>query len=447
MQCIVNSHIRQTISLIKELQDENNDKKIEYDINLLLDDISKLALEQINAGFGFLLEVEESKYVITCSHIVGKATMRVNIKLKDIENNTQIVECKIITNIEEYEIAILKILNEENNSKFKFYKILEGQNLNFNTQHRILHEITNFINIDKIYVENKHVKYIGSPKIPTIVVESNELPTELFGLSGSLIVDANCVPIAMVSHSIKNSGKICCIPMSLIIKFVKKFNFNNHFKLSSIFIECDIIEIQQDLQLSTCHKINTSFGLTYFTNQKKKFKFKESDIIKKLDNIEFNSDGTIYNSSIGFNVDIQTYFLLESIVNVTFYRLSNDEYSEQSIIINSIEIESVCNIDMCNKNEYFVWKNHVFSELSDELINELIMNRLIHSNIYSYRTIKDSNCKIVIVFDGKTIKLVEKIGNKKINSLKDVKNSTGLYNKPTITCKDVCSDKTIKFSL
>jgi hypothetical protein len=91
---------------------------------------------------------------------------------------------------------------------------------------------------------------------------------------------------------------------------------------------------------------------------------------------------------------------------------------------------------MCNSNNYFIWKKCVFAELSDELITELLGEELLPTNIYRNKTLKENNSKLTIVFDGKTIKIVDKIGNKKIHSLKDIKSVSSSENKLTFTCKN-----------
>jgi hypothetical protein len=234
------------------------------------------------------------------------------------------------------------------------------------------------------------------------------------------------------------------VSLTLFSKIIKECRKRKIWSitLSSIFIDSDIIESEYNGRPMVCHRVNNSFDLSYSNlSGKKKFKFKEGDIIQKINNVDFNSDGTIHHTELGFNIELFTYFMFEtlfgSFVTLEMYRLDdNNEYKKQSYVITGISIESVYNIHMCNSNNYFIWKKCVFAELSDELITELLGEELLPTNIYSNKTLKENNSKLTIVFDGKTIKIVDKIGNKKIHSLKDIKSVSSSENKLTFTCKN-----------
>lgn len=451
MQCIIHSKVRQTTSILKLL---NSKVKVDYNIESLLHDISKISLEEINSGHGILLNIDGYKCIVTCSHIIGKANMRIDISLEDQNKNICTESCKVILNIEEYEIAVLELINKKNEKKFTFHKI-DHVNRSINTQSQ--HKITflafdgllktnltvNEIDINNIYIENIPVKSILAPVIPIIVIESDYLPSDCNGLSGSVIIDETNKPIALISSTIGNIRKLNCIPLSIIIKFVmesKKHEMKSP-AISTILFEGDIIESEYMGNQISCHRINNGFGLNYPGIGKKKINFKEGDVIQKINDISFNLDGTIYHEEIGLDLNIFAYFMIETMFGSNmklcmFRQDENNEYKEQIVTVKGIPLESIYNIHTCNKNNYVIWKNCVFTELSTELITELIGEGLLQKNVYDYKVVKETNSKLTIIFDGKSIKLVDKIGNKKITSLRDIKNISNGDSKSTIACKN-----------
>lgn len=458
MQCIIHSKVRQTTSILKQLL--NSKVKVDYNVESLLHDISKISLEEINSGHGLLLNIDGYQCIVSCSHIIGKANMRIDISLEDQNKNICTESCKIILNIEEYEIAVLELENKKNEKKYTFYQIDEiNQHFDLKLQHKITflsfdglletNLTLNELDVSNIYVENKYVKSGLAPSIPIIVVESDYLPTDLHGLSGSAIIDSTGKPMALISNTIGNIGRINCIPLSLIIKFIvesKKRKMKSPV-ISSILFEDELIESEHMGNITVCHRVNNTLDLNYQCVGKKKFQFKQGDIIQKINNVDFNSDGTIYHKELGFNIEIFSYFMIETLFNscvkLCIFRLDeHGEYKEQIVTIQGIPLESVYNIHMCNKNNYIVWKNCVFTELSAELITELIGEGLLQLNVFDHQVVKETNSKLTIMFDGKKIRLVEKIGNKKINSLKDIKNISGNDAKLTLTCKNFSGGNT-----
>lgn len=441
MQCIIHSKVRQTNSIMKQLP--SSDKKVNYDIDSLINDISKISLEEINFGHGLLLDIDGFKCIVTCSHIVGKANMRINILLEDINKNVCSESCKLALNIEEYEIAVLEIENKRNEKKYKFYEITEKIKIKtdlrytifFNTLEGIISSsfVENIINVSKISIEKQHIKSIYLPAIPCVVVESDNLPEDLHGLSGSIVTDPDKNPVAIVSHTTDFDNKINCIPLSFAVKFIRECIKGNKTSLifSSVFIDFDKIEIEYKERHLTCYCVKNNHKITYPSTNKKKTKIEIGDIIFKVNNFDINSEGEIYHDEIGLNLDFFAYVMIESIsdkfVKLDLFRVNDSgEYNDKivSITLFGISVESVYNIGICNKNNYVVFKNNVFSELSYELIKELIKEGYISRTIFKSNLIKMGNInqKIIIMFDGNDVKIVDKIGNKKINSLTDIKN-------------------------
>jgi hypothetical protein len=378
--------------------------------------------------------------------------MRNDISLEDINKNICTEACKIAINIEEYEIAVLELINKKHEKNYLFRKINEkNKHIDVNSPHKIIFKtfeglletslIVNEIDIDNMYIENKAVKSVICPRMPILVVESNFLPSDLHGLSGSSIVDEFDNTIALISYSIGNIGKLNCVPLSIIIKFIteSKRQKISSFTLSSIFNTSDIIGSVYMGKEVTFHRVSSGHDILYSSNGKKKLKFLEGDIIKRVNHIDFNSNGTIYHEELDLNVELPFYILIETLSNkhikFDMFRLDNKEYKEHSIIILGMPIEHVYDIYPCNKNNYIIWKNYVFTELSEELSNELLSEGIGYPNIYNNLIPSASNIKQTIIFDGKTIKIADKIGNKKINSLIDIKTLLNSNSKLTLSCK------------
>lgn len=453
MQCIVHSKIRQTACIFKHLVNSKIQQK--YNIKSLLTDVTKIPLEEINIGHGLLIEIDGYKCIVTCFHIVGKATMNVEITLDDIEQNICTEQCKIEINIEEYDISILKLIDKNNELKYNFYNVDDILNFNESSHHAINYKsleglletklILNEIDIKKINILQKHIKCVLSPKIPVICIESDFLPDNINGLSGASIVDSTGAPVAMLSN--EKSRQINCIPLKLIIKFIKEIKKHKMaFKISNLFIESNVI-LDHDTN-TTCHMIKNGYNLSYQTTKKRKHKFLADDIIQKVNNINFNPDGLLLHSEIGFNVELSTYVMIESLsnsyINFDMYRNTNGEYKQYPVSLLGIYIDNVYNIQMFNNNNYFVWKNFVFTELSYELINEFKLENIIPFELFNALIPAETKSKIIIVYDGSTIQFVEKIGNKNVNSLDDIITNSKI--KQTINCRNI-DGMTIKFNL
>jgi len=428
------------------------ENKLHYNIDSFLRDISHISLEEINFGHGLLLDIDGYKCIVTCSHIVGKANMKITISLNDELDNVCTEQCKLVLNIEEYEIAVLKLENENNEKKYMFQKSIKNE-INFELQHKISYKsfegfennlTLNELDISKIYVKQQNIKNVYMPSIPCIVIESNYLPDDLHGLSGSSIVNVNDETIAIISNTISNTNKLNCIPVLLINKFIVEW-LNNKKKqpvLSSIFISFDDICSEYENKQITCKYVTNTNNLTYQSVTKKKFKFEMGDVIYKVNDMFFNSDGTIFHSEIGLNLELNTYIMMEnlkeSFVKFDIFRIDNKQkYQTISTNLFGIPIESVYNIRMCNKNDYLIFKRHIFTELSFELLIELIKENIVSSKVFDNNIIKLGNYesqKIIIIFDGKTPMVVEKIGNKKINSLEDMKQQN-IDKNINISCK------------
>lgn len=452
MQCIIHSKVRQTINLWKQLVDFKS--QCMYDISSLLNDVSKISLEQINQGHGLLLDVEGYKCVVTCSHIVGKANMRIDISLQTFDNLVITEECKIIANIEEYEISILEFVNKKNMKLYNFCKTSELQNfrLNVESHHKIKYFsmegvlnttlMVNEIDINNIYVENVHIKSKIVPKLPLLCVESRYLPIDVHGLSGATIVNNEDMPIGLISNSIDCREKLYCLPISVIIKFIKELKKNSmqKFSPSSVIFDYDLESAELENSHITCCVIKNTFNVGYKSTGKKNFKFEMGDAIYKLNNVSLNNDGSIYHSELDLNVDIRTFFMIESMfgkfVRIDMYRLNDQgEYCKFNCSISGTRIESISNTTIINNNKYFVWNNHVFTEVSDELLMEFINGGFLNINfIEKNKTLKENNTKMVLMFDGNTLKIVEKIGNKNITGLGDIQTYLKLK-KNNLTCK------------
>jgi hypothetical protein len=460
MQCIIHSKVRSTNKLWKRLNGSSvvpeSDKNKNYDIDSLINDISQISIDQINQGYGLLFNFDGYKCIITCSHIVGKANMRIDVSLKDNKGMLRNESCKIVSFFEEYDIAILEFVNKKNAKKYSYYNYDEIHNLiklkdiseipnTYIIKHLSIEGIMNQkiiehdIKVNEIKIESTYIKSTLAPKIPMIVVEIGirDRPIDLHGLSGAPLLNSDGIPIGIISNG---TDSIYCIPMSVICKFIHELKSGQEHKLSSILLGTNVVESTYSHKKITCHQITNAFELSYDGKGKKKFKFKDCDIIYKINDIGFEEDGTIYNNDIGYPLELYTYFMFESlqnkIIKLEMFRMNDSgEYKETSQYLHAKSIESLYNIYMCDTNNYYRWKNYLFTEVSEELIGELLSENLISATFLENKTMKDENGKLVIMISDKSVNLIEKIGNKKINSLNDIKKILISNEKIVFTCK------------
>jgi hypothetical protein len=458
MQCIIHSKVRSTTKLWQRLN--GSDIVMEnknYNIDSLTNDISQISIDQINQGYGLLFNFDGYKCIITCSHIVGKANMRIDVSLEDNTGILRNESCKIVSTFDEYDIAILEFTNNKNVKKYSYYNydeiydmiklkdMLEIKNT-YIIKHLTIGGIINqkisehIIRVNEIKIESANIKSSLAPKIPMIVVEISvrDRPIDLHGLSGTPLLNSNNIPIGIVSNGIDN---MYCIPMSIICKFVNATKGSmKHAVLSSILLATNVVESMYSSQKVICHQITNTFELSYEGIGKKKFKFKKHDIIYKINDINFEEDGTVYNSDIGYPLELYTYFMCESLQNkrikLEMFRLNDlGEYKETIQYMHAKSIDSIYNIYMSDTNNYYSWKNYLFTEVSEELIGELLSEKMVSASFLENKTLKDDNGKLVIMINNKSVNLIEKIGNKKINSLDDIKKILSSNNKIVFTCR------------
>jgi hypothetical protein len=262
-------------------------------------------------------------------------------------------------------------------------------------------------------------------------------------ICGLLLFDENDNPIGMVSYSNYDNTQITIVPISIISKFAKDFKFKS--MLTSVFFQSNILEAVYNNKQLICHQILKTYELSYVTNNKKKFKFKENDIILKINHKNFTDDGKIFHEEIGFDLEVYTYCMFESFNNTIIELVLLRNEKEMAVCINGLEINSFYNLRFCNNNIYYKWKSYIFTELSEELFYELYNEKIINIDFLDYKKIKQNSEKLVIMFDKNSVKIIEKIGNKQINSLIDVKNYT--INKEKLNCTFNINKTSIKYSL
>lgn len=459
MICTIYSKVKTTEKIWKKIvnaQRENNSNT--YDIDPLINDMSQLSVDNMNKGYGILMNYIGYKCIITCSHIIGIDNMRIDAYINDKSGKLCKESCNVLLNLHEYDIAILEFVNADQSDNYEYFTKdqcnTKINKINKNDLHFIkygfvenilnLQIINYFLNVNNVSIENNYVRSTLTPKIPLIKVDSVSNDVDLKGLSGAPLlsnIDNKCLGI--VSNFYKN---IYCIPMALIFEFLEKFIISAKCELCGIFINTDIVESEtSDSNALTCHQITNAFELSYASTGKKNFKFKCDDVITKINNKGFNDDGTVYYDKLDCDLLIDTYCMLETLnntsISVNLFRPFNENYKEITTQIFGKKLNSVYNIHSYNTNNYCCKKNYVFMELSDELASELINNRFMTKDILEYKTLKNNNNKLVIAIHNNTAQIIDKIGTKKINSLKDINKLFSDKSINILTIKNATSSK------
>lgn len=405
------------------------------DVNNVEKSVSSMSLnEEILRGFGILININDYKCIVTCFHVVNKNNMKIDAYINGKNGIMYNEECETILTIEEYDISVLKLKTNENIENYDFYdehdvlKINETLNCvtkdyRFLIKHGYIEGVhnTKIIEINEpcqnLKVVLDYVRSTFLPKIPIFSVDVNT-KNSLKGLSGSPLLAGNNI-VGFVSNQ---SEKINCVPMVFAIELIKALLQNNEIKC--VYLSTDIMESEQDDKNITCHQITNSYNVTYKCASKKTFKFKNNDVITEINGESFNNDGTIYHRSIDHNVQIDLYLILECIknyINITFFREQNESYKKMTTTIMGNTFESVCNVRISSTNDIYKYKNYKFAELSEELIKDVVSEDLLRADILQYKTFCDENTKLIVSIHNNEINIVDKIDNKKVKSIYDVK--------------------------
>lgn len=439
-------------------------------------------------GNGIFFKMQQKIYVVTCFHIIGL----INMEIYTFHNNKKIPLVKL-GDIPEFDITILCVEKQYHNdidcneleckkinemediiSQLKYMPSLFSVNVS-NTQCTISSTISNTtqmtdncnfsVDVDSIHIIHDYVKGNMLPKVPLIEFkfEDHTISDErLRGLSGSSLLINNEV-MGMIfgcfSTNNKNETKIQAISMiflQLIIEsFIRNTNcisgVNQTLKPMGYYLPTRSAKIREDGQNNTGVCIVEDIDISYKTNTKKAFKFRNGDVIYKINDVNLNDNCTIYSKELGCNIKIDTHIMIklffDDYCKLNLFRKINDEYKKVSFNVSGKALDNLYDFKILNDYNYIYFRGFVFTELSEELILNLNKLNLLNGQFYDQKKIiKKSNMNHVIMIDtDNKITLVEKIGNKKITNLDDIHYIISQDRNITCSCKYENEEITYKF--
>lgn len=285
-----------------------------------------------NYGCGYITSINEKRYIITCNHII-KSNSTTGYYGQD--NNIIEIKLSILVRIQYLDLIIMNIVSEnkccledliiDNNIK-QFYtndnKILISRYISNTHLYSSIH-INNNINMNFGTLVSKYINGIPlfefsiqymdnmtSYDMSSIDIKQDIIENELKGFSGSILsADGNNIGMIMSCYSVDNNIKICCIPLIIIAKITNKAVTTGVSQLYGIHINIDRCEIEYDGKDESVYII--SQRSCHYMNGKKKFYFKENDIIMGVDDNTFNSNFEIYMEELNIYVPLETYILLK----------------------------------------------------------------------------------------------------------------------------------------
>jgi hypothetical protein len=394
-----------------------------YNLEKLMLDTESLPSEKdnlIKAGFGVFLKIHKKIYIITCYHIIGRLNIYSHAYATNLDGILEKIELEIIGSLPELDISVLGFVDQSQEKRF-------GYSLKSNMNQKISYVCENFERLNvfacaitgtseskiidikapacEACVVHDYIKSIMVPKFPMIRYKCNlsDFPEKIKyeGLSGSLLmIDDNIVGINI---SI-NDGKIDALPMVLVIKLVKMLVYDSKKTLLGYHFSTRIVNNVDNPKL-TYHYLNKTCNLSYPTLSKKNFKFKTGDIITKINNLEFNSEGEIYDSEMGYYFQFKTYLTInqycEDTIKFNIMRMTPETQREISHLICGLQFDLHHCVNVFNNHNYIYWKGLTFVELSEELIIDMMRAGFkLDEPLYKNCTVvQNNNNKIIVLID------------------------------------------------
>lgn len=397
-----------------------------FGLDELLDNFGNVKKEGDIAGkqgTGFFLKVNDNIYVITCNHIIEKQNLDINALATDLTGTCSHIKLLIHKRIPEIDLAILKFANKSQEINFPSY---DANQITFNLDtlestftSKQINILINSLSLSgigddrQLIVKNASVNdpeiqlrdFIGHviPKIPMLTFTCDDTnfssDGEIEGLSGSVLTIHNkitkkTIPISMIT-SFGNS-RFESIPLNLICGIVDVALRNPNKVLSGFNIPMATITVELDKKINNVSKfvgkqILDSLEIKYKVincSENKLgnyFCFEKNDVIIKVNNNTFRSDGKIYMESIGYAVNIDTYLMLDTFLsqfqqslftnvgstNFTIVRNVPSGEAHYVVRLQSKPFDELFNMKQFNSHSYVLWNGLVFSELSEELLTDM----------------------------------------------------------------------------
>jgi hypothetical protein len=362
------------MSCICKLQSKANTHKEyihgdeESDLSVSIDRLNIDDDKYIRTGYGIVINFNDKSYVITCYHILNTLALEYCHVDTSSGSDKSFFNMDCVLDMKEMDVAILTYNNDTYNTS--------GINLD-----EYLHDVNNDLFNLRLKLDNKTIKVTKAmldngkvrsrlfPEIPIIRISIEDTDIDLHGLSGSILYNDHN-PLGMVVSTTAHEGyTIECIYLPFIVLLMASYLTNKTPVSSGIIIDSTPCEIEDDTgKEMTAHYIvrdSRSYGMS-----DGKFNFKEGDVIVKINNTEFQSDGMVSCKKLGLSISvpINTYILLLSsmfnTINLQIFReTSIKEYRIYPLPYNSIFANRIT-----DSGKRVSWKGFNFTELSEDML-------------------------------------------------------------------------------
>jgi hypothetical protein len=425
-------------------------------------------------GIGTFIKVDGNIFIITCFHVVGLFNMEIYACVGSQITNSCTSTCTrikldIFRTVPEFDLAILKLVNKSDEDKLvnhydeielntKISLLMSNNNIKLNLltqKNDVMENKIKSIFVDVTNVENTNEDFIGHiiPKLPLIIFKCNhEFENDnIDGISGSLLM-LDSVPVGMVMSFVRDRGVFQAIPMILIKLIINKIitskKVNTEIKGYNIPTKNARVGYSNGYQKDV--RLVCDESAYYKTETKKDFLFGKNDVILEVGGKSIEN-GSVNFEEIGCSVDFDFYLMISCFLNDSeccdFKLIKYKDLKTEKVTNISVYgklLNELYNVNIFNSHEYVYWKGYIFCELSEELIDDIECLESKHVVGYIFEQLKMGNCskKYVVLIDTLNSEnpyvkdiffeksfqeqcciymyILEKVGNKKINGLKDL---------------------------
>lgn len=368
---------------------------------------------------GIILNINESLYIVTCYNHIRNYNKIYGIINIDGELNE--MEIEEVGSIKPYDITLLKIKDLEFDNKMKRQLLTnlidKRKNMQFDVKD--IHGKNIFVQYDNNrQIECHHkiseLNYMISsqyPKIPVIGITLGEnVDDEIYEkIGGSMLCSTNNDVYGIVSQFNHETNYMSCIPSYCIHLFVELILSNNI--ISNILLETEVcdISVSDTNEINNTdvvgHYIKNNFDIMYGTMDNKKYKFNKGDILKSINQIKFNSDGSIHFRDMNMDVELETFITLSKsiYVDIEYYHTKNDKITLHSETIKKTHLESILMFSLEQNNDFIKYNGLIITEMSEELYS--YFNGLgVHfvgliECYYKNNNITNDNQRLVVIID------------------------------------------------
>jgi hypothetical protein len=394
---------------------------------------------RISRGIGYIKNINEEYYVITCNDIMIKHAIYTGYCINS-QNKTIKLDLNVYLRIPEMNLVIMKAANNIHqmpeliicDNVLTTYdvslknSIITGEYLPMETKtnnERIIEyktiDINNTINIIFDILSSKYIYQIPLLNIPVnefdfvkklIKKHKIDLKTELsimnerryfisktisesiLGLSGSIVTsENNNIGIISIFTDTNRGFSLKALPLFFVDAIVKNAIIYNIKSISGIQMDTKPCTIDFQKEKMIAHSV--AQPSCRYSNGKKYFTFNEGDLILEIDGNKFNHDTLLWCNFMNMFVPLGTYILAKSVFNPssTIY-IKIAKMTQTNVKIHIYNLIPIPYNDMYVTrifSKVYEWKGLIFMEMSEQLfefyrkLGISIVNNVLETDLYS----------------------------------------------------------------